>query len=290
MIRCFFSNNYCPLPPEPSSSHFARLSQLQALLRGRTDLIWQEASPASLESVYELHEAAYVDAMLQGLAPLCHSAYLPWSAALILACRSMLGGQLAAADVALANGIALNLALGFHHAHPARGGGFCVFNGLAHVAKQRADLKVLVLDCDEHGGDGTAAFVERLPNLTNIAIFGSQFGLRAGPRNHALRVPRGQDAEAGFVDAINQALDIILQLRPDLVLYQAGADMHVDDPKATLRLSSQALERRDQRIFSALKAAGIPVLCSLAGGYQAAASTAEIYQRTVHSACTVFAR
>jgi acetoin utilization deacetylase AcuC-like enzyme len=113
--------------------------------------------------------------------------------------------------------------------------------------------------------------------------------LRAGPRNHALRVPRGQDAEAGFVDAINQALDIILQLRPDLVLYQAGADMHVDDPKATLRLSSQALERRDQRIFSALKAAGIPVLCSLAGGYQSAASTAEIYQRTVHSACTVFA-
>ena len=68
---------------------------------------------------------------------------------------------------------------GFHHAHPDTGGGFCVFNGLALVAHARPTLKVAVLDCDEHGGDGTEAFAKRLINLHTFSVFGSRFGVRS---------------------------------------------------------------------------------------------------------------
>jgi len=103
--------------------------------------------------------------------PLANSAYLPWSTLLVNACLHMLGGQLLGAQLALAHGRCINLACGFHHAHPNTGGGFCLFNGLALVAHAFPQLKIAVLDCDEHGGDGTEAFAQRLSNLHTFSVF-----------------------------------------------------------------------------------------------------------------------
>lgn len=126
----------------------------------------------------ELHDARYVEAVVHGQMPLAGSAYLPWSNALVDSCLHMLGGQMLAAQLAISHGLAINLACGFHHAHPDRGGGYCVFNGLALVAQQHPMWRVTVLDCDEHGGDGTEAFCALLPNLSAISIFGTRFGFR----------------------------------------------------------------------------------------------------------------
>ena len=53
----------------------------------------------------------------------------------------------------------------------------------------------------------------------------------------------------------------------DVVLYQAGADPHINDPYGGW-LTTDELRQRDAVVFDALKAAGVPVAWDLAGGYQ----------------------
>lgn len=274
----------------PGLAHFERLRRtaVAATALGLIDVHAPDEAP--VESLLRLHHRSYVEAILSGTGTLARSPYLPWSAELVSACRLMLGGQLAAARRALEDGCAVNVACGFHHAHPERGGGYCVFNGLAFVASELADVAVCVLDCDEHGGDGTEAFCAQLPNLEAISIFGSRFGIRGQPRSRALAVPRDPDepSDASFLGALDQALESIVRRRPDLVLYQASTDSHIDDPKSTLRLTTETLATRDQRVLRALAGTGIPVVISFAGGYQSAERVAILQCHTLEIACRVF--
>lgn len=266
--------------------HFRRFAWLheQALEAGL--IRSHEPEWITLERLRGLHADAYLDAMAEGRSSLAQSSYLPWSEGLLQTSLSMSGGQLTAARLALSHGLAANLACGFHHAHPEYGGGFCVFNGLALVAAEHPTLRVSVLDCDEHGGDGTEAFCRQLPNLSAISIFGTRFGLRGGDRSLALQVPRDDELprDEGFLQSLDQALDALLETRPDLVIYQASADSHVDDPKATLKLSTQTLAVRDRRVLRAMQWADVPVLITLAGGYQAIEPVGRLYLSTLRTA------
>jgi acetoin utilization deacetylase AcuC-like enzyme len=279
-ITSVYSTSYCPLPPDPSAAHFARIAVLRQLLDNAAPWRWVTPSPITVQQLETVHAPHYVRAMCEGVGALARSAHLQWTESLIQTARAMLGGQLLGAEAALSEGVAMNLAIGFHHAFPAYGGGFCVFNGLAAVAALNPTRRILVLDCDEHGGDGTAAFAEQLQNLHTVCIFGTRFGLRTNARNLALRVPLSAHTDRTYLETLAQALDHILAQRPDLVLYQAGVDMHELDPKATLKLKSETLKRRDDLVFGTLKAAGIPLLCSFAGGYQSPQATAALYFET----------
>ena len=53
----------------------------------------------------------------------------------------------------------------------------------------------------------------------------------------------------------------------DVVLYQAGADAHIDDPLGGW-LTTEQLRRRDAIVFDGLRKLGVPVAWNLAGGYQ----------------------
>jgi acetoin utilization deacetylase AcuC-like enzyme len=53
----------------------------------------------------------------------------------------------------------------------------------------------------------------------------------------------------------------------DLVLYQAGADSHIDDPFGG-RFTTEQFRLRDQIVFKKLSELEIPVVWNLAGGYQ----------------------
>ena len=52
-----------------------------------------------------------------------------------------------------------------------------------------------------------------------------------------------------------------------MILYQAGADPHVDDPLGGMLTSSQMYER-DKLVFETARERGVPVVWNLAGGYQ----------------------
>ena len=53
----------------------------------------------------------------------------------------------------------------------------------------------------------------------------------------------------------------------DVVLYQAGADQHIDDPLGGLLTTAQ-LRARDETVFQILAELRIPVAWNFAGGYQ----------------------
>lgn len=266
--------------------HFRRLEVVYRQIRSWPTIRIHDPEPIDLGSLRELHEPAYVDAVLEGRQPLAGSAHLPWSPGLVTACLAMLGGQRLAMELALSRGRAINLVCGFHHAHPERGGGFCVFNGLALTAVLARRRRIAILDCDEHGGDGTEAFCAHLSNLFAVSIFGTRFGIRGNERSLALTVPKSgsPSTDHHYLEVLDQALEHLLRIAPDLVVYQAGVDSHVDDPKSSLSLQSATLKERDRRVFRILGRAGIPVLTVLAGGYQCADRLARLNVETIIAA------
>ena len=146
---------------------------------------------------------------------------------------------------------------GFHHAEYHDGGGFCTFNGLAVAAallhaEGRAD-RVAVLDCDVHYGNGTEDIRSRL----GLHWLWTQGGALQAVRDGA-----------AYLRRLEQLIDEIISFGPDIVLYQAGADPHINDPLGGL-LTTEEMRRRDEMVFNVLHGEGrMPIAWNLAGGYQ----------------------
>ena len=241
--------------------------------------------PAMLDG---LHTPEYLHAFLQGAEPLASSQGIPWTPGIRDATLAMLGGQLAGARHALERGIAMNLARGFHHAVPGRGSGYCPLNGLALVAHAMPEAKVFVIDCDEHGGNGTEEFAALLPNLYATSVFGTRFGCRGGTRSWAYPANVRSRGFAHYLLALAEIRALLEAHRPDLILYQAGADCHHKDPKSLLRLSTSQMYNRDLVVFRMARELRIPVLFLVAGGYQAAEKVARLNINTVRAAHHVY--
>ncbi len=235
-----------------------------------------------------LHTDAYLDAFEAGLEPLASSQGIRWNARLRDATYAMLAGQLAAARHAWSHGLAMNLARGFHHAVPERGSGFCALNGLALLAHVWPTMKVFVIDCDEHGGNGTEEFAARLPNLYNASMFGTRFGCLGHERSWPYEVRLARDGRRAHLRALAAIEQRLARVAPDLVVYQAGADSHESDPKNRSGFSARALAERDLAVFRMARRAGVPLVFVVAGGYQRAADIARINLTTARCALRVF--
>jgi acetoin utilization deacetylase AcuC-like enzyme len=149
---------------------------------------------------------------------------------------------------------------GFHHAGYAWGGGYCTFNGLMVVAakliSEQPGFKVAILDCDFHYGDGTADILKKFPALAPYVAHHT-----AGKHFHG----DDPDSEAmEFTLWLKEVITDINDFKPDLVLYQAGADPHLDDPLGGFMRDAD-LALRDRSVFCGIQA---PIAWNLAGGYQ----------------------
>ncbi len=278
-IPAWYSAAYAPAEVPVMARLETSCARLQRL--GLVEL--HLAQPITPEQLHGLHEKEYLDAFLEGRAPLASRQGIAWSARVRDATLAMLGGQLQAARHALDHGIAMNIARGFHHAHPDTGSGFCALNGLALLAHAMPECKVMVIDCDEHGGDGTEAFAARLPNLYAVSIFGTRFGCRGGVRSWAHHITREQGFPR-YLDALQGAAKLVDEIQPDLLVYQAGVDSHAGDPKGQLKLTTQQLFERDLTVFRMARRARKPILFLLAGGYQSAETVARLNTNTVRAA------
>lgn len=170
------------------------------------------------------------------------------------------GAMLAAARHALKHGgFAAAPCSGFHHASYKRVAGYCTFNGLmvtACVLRQEGLVRrVGILDCDMHYGDGTDAILDHLDARGWVRHF------TAG--EEYLHPSQAK----GFLAALPQLAETMSDC--DVVLYQAGADPHVDDPLGGW-LTTDQLRQRDALVFATFARLGVPVAWNLAGGYQQA--------------------
>ncbi len=285
-VRVFFSADYAPA----GIPSLARLGVAAAEFerQGLADI--RAPAPLDVDVLRGLHDEAYLQAFLRGREPLASSQGIAWSPAMRDATLAMLAGQIEAARHALAHGMAMNLARGFHHAVYERGSGFCPINGLALVAHAMPDQRVFVVDCDEHGGNGTEEYAARLPNLFNASIFGTRFGCVGHARSWAFEVRVPRDGFAAYAAALKRIEQRLERERPDLVLYQAGADCHVGDPKSRACLSTRRMLERDLRVFRMVRRLGLPIVVVVAGGYQRASAVARLNAQTLRAARHVLLR
>jgi len=197
----------------------------------------------------------------------------PWSAQLIQRSLIAVGGTVLTAKLALEHGRALNLTGGYHHAFANYGAGFCLFNDLylaALTMLQSPNIdKVLIFDCDVHQGDGTAKLAANNTQVYTVSIHGEKnFPYRKQVSDLDFNLPKGtQDNE--YLETVDCALHLALNtFQPDAVIYDAGADIHVDDDLGHLNISTQGVYQRDCLVFDTCKAKFLPVAAVIGGGYQ----------------------
>lgn len=261
-----------------------------------------EAPPASDGELALAHEPQWISAVLEGTTSAAQQREIgfPWSERMVERARRSVGATIAAARHALFEGagVAANLAGGTHHAYTHKGSGYCVFNDVAVAARlmqaeahrhQRAPrrlLRVLVIDLDVHQGNGTAAIFRDDPSVFTLSLHGARnFPFRKERSSLDVELPDGC-ADDAYLAALDSALAEVWHLHArspfGLAFYLAGADPHENDRLGRLKLSVGGLAERDRRVFDGLRARGLPVAVSMAGGYgRDLATTVAIHRNTL---------
>ncbi|WP_434356000.1 histone deacetylase [Parasalinivibrio latis] len=228
--------------------------------------------PQHLKSI---HHAPYVDALLSGTLPLVKMRRIgfPWSEALITRSLTSLGGTLDTVQQAMENGVAVHLTGGYHHSHFDFGSGFCLFNDLILAATEALAYpgvdRVLIVDCDVHHGDGTAALAADNPRIITLSIHSEKnFPSRKPPSDIDIGLPNGADSESYLHHFCPMLKLALAQYQPDFVVYDAGVDIHTDDELGYLNVCSDGIYERDRFVLSQCREQGIPVAAVIGGGYR----------------------
>ena len=248
-----------------------------------------EPEPISLDDVLRVHTSGYVQAFLDGT--LDRRALLrlglPWSSALVRRVLAVVGGTLGAADAALRNGAAVNLAGGTHHAFADRGEGYCVFNDLVIALRRlRADGRidrVLIIDLDVHQGNGTAVLCRTDAATFTFSMHGANnYPARKEQSSLDIDLADGTTDETYLSRLAGILPTLVERARPDLVMYQAGVDVLAGDRFGKLGLSLAGVEERDRLVCACATQAGLPLVMTLGGGYARAIDRiVEAHCRTV---------
>ncbi|CCQ11736.1 Histone deacetylase/AcuC/AphA family protein [Pseudoalteromonas luteoviolacea B = ATCC 29581] len=221
------------------------------------------------------HDKDYVDAFIDGkLSPSdVKKMGFPWSKVLVNRTLISLNNTLLAAKHALRHGIGVNLSGGYHHAQKNLGAGFCIFNDFAVVAHTLIHLgladTVLIFDCDVHHGDGTATLCQENQNIITCSIHCEQNFPRIKPNSdYDFPLPVGTQ-DSTYIETVQQALELCFRLhKPDIVLYNAGADIYCKDELGHFDISLAGVRTRDSKVLNYCLTKKTPVVATLGGGYQ----------------------
>ena len=280
-MKLYYADHFVlPLPEGhrfPMEKYARLRSRLQASgMFAETD--FRVPDPASDEAILRAHDAGYLERVAGGTLDAAEVRRIgfPWSPAMVERSRRSAGATLAACRSALASdggtACAVNLAGGTHHAHRDFGSGFCVFNdtaiaALAMRAEGRAG-RIAIVDCDVHQGDGTATILADEPEVFTCSLHGAKnFPFRKQISDLDIELPDETD-DAAYLKALDDALQSVFErVRPELVIYLAGADPYAGDRLGRLALSIDGLRLRDERVLATCRDAGVPVAIAMAGVY-----------------------
>ena len=251
----------------------------------------QQPLPAPRRWLELVHDRRYHHAFARG--ELSHAEQrrigLPATTPLVRRTWLAVGGTVLTARLALQHGMACHLAGGTHHAYPDHGSGFCIFNDCAVAARvllaEGAVQQLMVIDLDVHQGDATAAIFADEPRVFTVSAHcQSNFPLRKQRSDVDLPLDDGLDDHAYLLAIGDRIPELLDQVRPDLVLYNAGVDPHRDDRLGKLCLSSTGLLNRDRLVLDACLRRSIPVATVIGGGYDALTPLVERHAQVFRAA------
>lgn len=254
-LQCATTNSFSPSSMKPQYV----VADWQQRFPGQIAV--HDFEPVERDVFKRVHSPDHVDAILDGRA---NNGFGNKSLQVAQSLPYTTGSLLAAAEYAVLHGAqTCSPTSGFHHASYHHAGGYCTFNGLMATAVALWDAGLVqtvgIIDCDAHYGDGTQDIIDRLSaKWVRHHTLGGAF--------HSARdvypVPGGGTTFARWLQkAICDAKAC------DLVIYQAGADPHVNDPLGGI-LTTEQMRERDRMVFEGLR--GKALVWNLAGGYQTA--------------------
>jgi acetoin utilization deacetylase AcuC-like enzyme len=248
--------------------------------------------PATDEQILRVHHHNYLEKVKTGtLSPKeIRRIGFPWSPEMVERSRRSSGGTMGACRAALEDGIAVNLAGGTHHAGPDHGEGFCIFNDSAIAARamqaEGRARRILIIDCDVHQGNGTAACFAGDPTVFTFSIHAERnFPFRKFPSDLDIGLEDGAGDDV-YLDMLEVGLSRAIALsHANLAIYLAGADPYIGDRLGLLSLTMNGLAARDQLVFDLCHEHSIPIAVVMAGGYAPNVDNiVAIHLQTIHLA------
>ena len=265
-----------PLPanhPFPMAK-FARLEQWLRNSNSADELSFIEPPRATAEQLQRAHCAGYVERFCAGQlsAKELRRIGLPWSQQLADRTVTAVGGTIATVNAALQHGLAGHLAGGTHHAHREFGAGYCIFNDLAVAALEVLAIgaveRLIIVDLDVHQGDGSAEILKDEPRAFTFSMHAAKnFPARKKLSDYDVPLESGLD-DAGYLQALAQHLPRALEeSAAELVIFDAGIDVHAGDRLGLLNISDDGLRQRERYVINLARDAGLPVAAVIGGGY-----------------------
>ena len=251
-----------------------------------------EPEPVTEADMLLVHEPGYVRKLKHNLLTPTEILVLeiPFSPAIFRAFALMAGGTMTASRIALEDGVGVSIGGGFHHAFPDHGEGFCILNDVAIAIERlmagRRVARALVVDCDLHQGNGTAAifsgrkdvFTFSIHQENNYPFIKQESTLDIGLRD-------GADGNEYNAYLLKTLPPIFETFKPEFVVYLAGADPYEHDQLGALKLTKGDLRERDRIVIALARSLDVPVCVLLAGGYAGdTADTVDIHCNTIVTA------
>jgi acetoin utilization deacetylase AcuC-like enzyme len=285
--------DYVAPAPARSTYQWNKNGLVRDLLRqSGAALDWHAPEPMPRRWLEAAHDPDYVAEVIEARVPPVKERRIGFPVTPAVAARSQAvpGGTYLAARLAIDGGYAANTAGGSHHALADTGAGYCVFNDLAIAAIRLVEEgtvgRVLIVDCDVHQGDGTAALTAGRPDIATYSIHAEKnFPARKARSTLDVPLPDGVGDDEYLATLTATLVPLLNDFGPDLILYQAGVDPFVGDRLGRLSLTLSGLEERERLIARLARARGLPVASALGGGY--GEDALEVAQRHVASILTL---
>jgi acetoin utilization deacetylase AcuC-like enzyme len=153
------------------------------------------------------------------------------------------------------------------------------------MLQSRGLEQAAIVDLDVHHGNGTAFIFESDPRVFTFSMHQQH--------NYPMWKPRGSldigladgTHDRTFLDELTRSLPRVMTSNPECVFYLAGADPYEEDQLGGLRLTKDGLRERDRIVIETVRAAGLPLVIVLAGGYaRRVEDTVAIHVATIEEA------
>jgi acetoin utilization deacetylase AcuC-like enzyme len=126
----------------------------------------------------------------------------------------------------------------------------------------------MVVDCDVHHGNGTAAIFSQDQTVFTLSVHQyHNYPVEKPNSTLDIHLPDGA-GDSEYLDRLGCGYrQALADFHPDLLVYVAGADPYCEDQLGGLSLSFDGLLARDRLVIAGARKSGIPVVIVLAGGY-----------------------